>query len=256
MRPVALHSQTIGPDEGPPMLLGGSLGTTLEMWGPQLRMLSGRLRLTAFDHRGHGKSPVPEGPYTIAALGRDVIALMDHLKLQRASYCGLSIGGMVGQWLAVNHPERIEKLILIATSAHPGDPDSWRARAETVRGAGTVETIADTVVSRWVTPGWAAEHRLDVGTLRDMLAASPVEGYASCCEAIAEFDLREQLPKITAPTLVISGAEDPALPPTHQRLIAEAIPGARLQLIADAAHILSVQHPTQVNELIIDHLEL
>ncbi len=256
MKAVALHSQTHGPPDGAPLLLSGSLGTTLAMWEPQVRMLSGRLRMIAIDHRGHGDSPVPTGPYTIAALGQDVIALMDHLGVGQASYCGISIGGMVGQWLAVHHPERIEKLVVIATSAHPGNPDSWHERAEMVRAAGTVETIADTVVARWVTPGWAAEHGHEVRTLRDMLAASPVEGYASCCEAIAAFDLRDQLPRIVAPTLVISGAEDTALPPEHQRLIAEAVPGARLELIADAAHILSVQHPTQVNDLIIDHLDL
>ncbi len=256
MKPVALHSQTYGPAEGSPLLLGGSLGTTLAMWEPQVRMLSGRLRMVAFDLRGHGDSPVPTGPYTIAALGHDVIALMDHLGLERASYCGISIGGMVGQWLAVHHPERIEKLILIATSAYPGNPDAWRERAEVVRAAGTVETIADTVVARWVTPAWAAEHGHEVRTLRDMLASSPVDGYACCCEAIAVFDLREQLPMIAAPTLVVSGAEDTALPTEHQRLIAEAVPGARLELIADAAHIPSVQHPTQVNDLILEHLDL
>jgi 3-oxoadipate enol-lactonase len=256
MKPVALHSQIYGPTDGSPLLLGGSLGTTLAMWEPQVRMLSGRLRMVAFDHRGHGDSPVPTGPYTIAAMGQDVIALMDRLGLERASYCGLSIGGMVGQWLAIHHPERIEKLILIATSAHPGNPDAWRERAEMVRGAGTVEPIADTVVARWVTADWAGDHGHEVRILRDMLASSPVDGYASCCEAIAVLDLREQLPRISAPTLVMSGTEDTALPPEHQRLIAEAVPGARLELIADAAHIPSVQHPTQVNDLIIDHLDL
>ena len=226
------------------------------MWEPQATVLSARLRLVAFDHRGHGASPVPTGPYTIAALGQDVIALMDRLGLSRASYCGISIGGMVGQWLAINHPDRIEKLILIATSAHPGNPGSWHERAQAVRAAGTVETIAETIVSRWVTPGWAAEHGHVVSTLREMLAATPVEGYASCCEAIADFDLRSELSKIVARTLVISGADDPSLPPEHQRLIAGSVPGARLAVIRDAAHIPTVQHPTQVNDLILDHLDL
>lgn len=255
MSTAALYSEVSGPVDAPVLLLGGSLGTTLAMWGPQVRMLSGRLQLVAFDHRGHGDSPVPLAPYTIAALGQDVIALMDTLGLSRASYCGISIGGMVGQWLAVNHPDRIQRLILIATSAHPGNPESWHQRAETVRADGTVATIADAIVSRWVTPGWAAEHGQEVRTLRKMLAATPVEGYAGCCEAIADFDLRDELSEIGAPTLVLSGADDPSLPPEHQRLIAAAVPDARLAVIGDAAHIPSIQHPSQVNDLILHHLD-
>jgi 3-oxoadipate enol-lactonase len=256
VKTVALNHESFGPADAPPLLLGGSLGTTLAMWEPQVRLLSGRLRMIPFDHRGHGASPAPAGPYTIAELGSDVIALMDHLKLERASYCGLSIGGMVGQWLAGNHPDRIDRLILIATSAHLGDSKPWLERAATVRAAGTVEGIADIVVSRWFTPHWATEHGHTVRTYREMLASSPVEGYAGCCEAISALDERPELARITVPTLVISGADDPAIPPVHQRAIAEAIAGARLETIADAAHLLSVQHPTQVNQLIFDHLGL
>ncbi len=226
------------------------------MWEPQVRLLSGRLRMIPFDHRGHGASPVPVGPYTIAELGSDVIALMDRLRLDRASYCGLSIGGMVGQWLAGNHPERIDKLVLIATSAYLGDPIPWLERAATVRAAGTVEGIADIVVSRWFTPHWATEHGHTIRTYRDMLASSPVEGYAGCCEAISGLDVRAELDRITAPTLVISGEDDPSIPPPHQHAIASTIAGARLETIADAAHLPSVQHPTQVNQLIFDHLGL
>ncbi|HEX3803923.1 MAG TPA: 3-oxoadipate enol-lactonase [Solirubrobacteraceae bacterium] len=256
MKTVALHHESIGPLDAPPLLLGGSLGTTLAMWEPQVRLLSGRLRMIPFDHRGHGASPVPVGPYTIAELGSDVIALMDRLKLERASYCGLSIGGMVGQWLGGNHAERIDKLILIATSSYLGDPAPWLERAATVRVAGTVEGIADLVVSRWFTPHWATQHGHTVRTYRDMLASSAVEGYASCCEAISALDVRGELGRITAPTLVISGADDPAIPPQHQQAIANAIAGARLETIADAAHLTSVQRPAQVNQLIFDHLGL
>jgi 3-oxoadipate enol-lactonase len=256
MKTVALHHESFGQADAPPLLLGGSLGTTLAMWEPQVRLLSGRLRMIPFDHRGHGASPVPLGPYTIADLGADVIALMDRLRLDQASYCGLSIGGMVGQWLAGNHPERIDKLILIATSAYLGDPVPWLERAGTVRAAGTVEGIADIVVSRWFTPRWATEHGHTIRTYRDTLASSPVEGYASCCEAIAALDTRAELGRITAPTLVISGEDDPAIPPPHQQAIASAVAGARLETIADAAHLPSVQRPAQVNQLIFEHLGL
>ncbi|MCL2418202.1 MAG: 3-oxoadipate enol-lactonase [Conexibacteraceae bacterium] len=256
MKTVPLHHESAGRLDAPPLLLGGSLGTTLAMWEPQVHVLSGRLRMIPFDHRGHGASPAPVGPYTIAELGQDVIALMDRLRFDRASYCGLSIGGMVGQWLAGNHPERIDKLVLIATSAYLGDPAPWIERAGMVRSAGTVEVVADTVVSRWFTPPWAHAHGHTVRTYRDMLAATSVEGYAGCCEAISALDVRPELARITAPTLVISGAEDPSLPPPHQQAIADAIPGARLETIAGAAHLPSVQHPARVNQLIFDHLGL
>jgi 3-oxoadipate enol-lactonase len=256
VRAVALHHESIGPLDGPPLLLGGSLGTTLAMWEPQAKILSGRLRMIPFDHRGHGASPMPVAPYTIAELGHDVIALMDRLKLERASFCGLSLGGMVGQWLAGNHPERIDRLILIATTAYLGESGPWLERAATVRAAGTVEVIADLVVGRWFTPSWGAAHGHTLRAYREMLAAAAVEGYAGCCEAIAELDLRDELERITAPTLVISGADDPSIPPPHQQAIADAVADSRLETIADAAHLVSVQHPALVNELIFDHLGL
>jgi 3-oxoadipate enol-lactonase len=256
MSAVTLHHQISGPGDAPTLLLGGSLGTTLAMWEPQVEALSDWLQLVTFDHRGHGGSPVPEGPYTIAELGQDVIALMDELGLERVTYCGISIGGMVGQWVAGNHPERVENLILIATSAYLGAPDPWLERAATVRRAGSVGVIADAVVARWFTPGWADEHKEIVKAHRAMLASTPVEGYASCCEALARLDVRDELSRITAPTLVISGADDPAIPPAHQQAIAAAVKGARLETIADAAHILSVQHPARVNELILEYIDL
>lgn len=251
---VALHAETSGPEDAPVLLLGGSLGTTGAMWAPQVQALSRRLRTVAFDHLGHGRSAVPPGPYSIAGLGRAVIALMDRLGLERASYAGLSIGGMVGQWLAANHPQRIDRLVLLTTSAYLGPPDPWLERAATVRAAGSTEVIADVVLGRWFTPPWAAEHALEVAGLRAMFCATPVEGYAGCCEAIAELDLRAELRRIEALTLVIGGAEDPSIPPEHQRAIAAAVPGARLEILEDAAHLLSVQHPEAVNSLIAEHL--
>lgn len=253
---VALHHEISGPGDAPTLLLGGSLGTTLAMWEPQVEALSDWLKLVTFDHRGHGGSPVPEGPYRIAEMGQDVIALMDELDLNRVSYCGVSIGGMVGQWVAGNHPERIENLILIATSAYLGAPDPWLERAATVRRAGSVGVIADAVVARWFTPGWAAEHEDIVKAHRAMLARTPVEGYASSCEALAQLDVRDELSRITASTLVISGADDTAIPPAHQQAIAAAVKGAHLQTIPDAAHIPSVQHAARVNELILEYIDL
>jgi 3-oxoadipate enol-lactonase len=161
---------------------------------------------------------------------------------------------MVGQWLAANHPERIERLVLIATSAYLGAAPAWLERAATVRAAGTTEVIADAVLARWFTPDWPPSHVDTMTRLRAEFCANPFEGYAGCCEAIAALDLRDELPRITAPTLVIGGAQDPAIPPEHQRAITAAVSGARLELVAEAAHIPSIQQPDTVNALIANHL--
>jgi 3-oxoadipate enol-lactonase len=254
MTPVRLHHVSDGPADEPAVLLGGSLGTTLEMWAPQVDPLADRLRLVRFDHRGHGESPVPPGPYTIADLGGDVLALMDRLGLRRAAYCGLSIGGMVGQWLAIHAPERITAVVLICTGAHLAPPDPWRERAAAVRAAGTPEVVADTVVGRWFTAPWAAAHPELVARHREMIASTDAEGYAGCCEAIAAMDLRDGLPGVTAPTLVIGGAQDPAIPAEHSRAIADAVPGARLEVLDPAAHLASVERADVVTRLIADHI--
>ena len=147
MIPVDLNCASTGSDDAPVLLLGGSLGTTLDMWDPQVPALSATHRVIRFEHRGHGGSPVPTGPYTIDELGADVLTLLDRLGLARVSYCGLSIGGMVGQWLAINAPERIDRLILLCTSAHLPPASGWRERAAAVRAAGTPEVVADAVLA-------------------------------------------------------------------------------------------------------------
>jgi 3-oxoadipate enol-lactonase len=251
---VKLHHALDGPVDGPALLLGGSLGTTLEMWEPQLTALAPIVQLVRFDHRGHGRSPIPAGPYRIEDLGRDVLRLMDDLQLERASYCGLSIGGMVGQWLAINAPERLDRLILICTGAFLAPADPWLERAATVRGAGTPEVIADAVVGRWFTAPFAETHPDTVGRHRAMIAATDPGGYAACCEAIAAMDLRAGLPSVRAPALVLSGAQDPSIPPSHGRVIADAIPGSRYELLDPAAHLATVERADAVNQLIADFL--
>jgi 3-oxoadipate enol-lactonase len=250
---VLLFSETTGPEAAPVLLMGSSLGTSMDMWDSQLA-LAERLRIVRFDHRGHGRSPVPRGPYEIADLGRDVIELMDALEIERASYCGLSIGGMVGIWLGANAPERIERLVLVCTSAHLPPAEGWAERAAKVRAAGTVGVVADAVVARWLTPAYAEEHPELVAELRAMLVATDPEGYASACGAIERMDLRDQLGRIAAPTLVISGSGDEATPPEHQELIAASIPGGRLETVDPAAHLAAVERPARVNELIANHL--
>jgi 3-oxoadipate enol-lactonase len=250
---VILHHDIAGPDDAPVLLLGGSLGTTLKMWDGQLA-LAERFRVVRFDHRGHGGSPVPPGPYRIADLGADVLALMDQLGIERASLAGLSIGGMAGIWLAASAPERIDRLVLLCTSAHMPPASAWQERAATVLEAGSTEPVADAIVGRWLTPGFAAEHPEVAADLRAMLTSSPPDGYAWCCGAVEHMDLREELPRIAAATLVISGSDDLATPPQMQAQIAAAIPDARHEIIRPGAHVVAVEQPAAVNRLIEEHL--
>lgn len=250
--PVRLHYSLEG--DGPPLLLGGSLGTTLAMWEPQVQGLTDAHRLIRFDARGHGESPVPPGPYSIADLGGDVLALMDAIELERAAYCGISIGGMVGQWLAVHAPDRIERLVVISSSPRTANADSFNERAATVRAAGSVEPIADAVIARWFTPQFTRSNPEIVARHRAMLADSPAEGYAGCCAAVAGHDVLADLPGVSVPTLVISGAQDEAIPPQNGRAIADAIPGARFELLDPGAHLASVERGEMVNALIDEHL--
>jgi 3-oxoadipate enol-lactonase len=233
--------------DAPTVLLGPSLGSTVAMWAPQVPALSRRLRVIRFDQRGHGGSPVPPGPYTVEDLGQDVLALMDHLGLDRVHYAGLSLGGMVGMWLAAHAPQRIDRLALLCTGAHLPPARGWLDRAAAVRSGG-MAAVADAVLARWFTPAFAVREEY-----RAMLLATPVDGYAACCEAIAALDLRPVLATIAAPTLVIAGAEDPATPPDLGRQIASAVPGATFELVAGTAHLANVERADVVTELLATH---
>lgn len=237
-----------GPLGAPVLLLGSSLGATTEMWSPQVPALAHSRRVVRFDHRGHGGSPVPPGPYTIDDLGGDVLALADHLGIGRFHYAGLSLGGMVGMWLATRAPERIETLTLLCTSAFLPPAEAWLDRAATVRRAG-LAAVAEAVLARWFTPAFT-----NVEPYRQMLLRTPVEGYAACCEAIAALDLRPDLGAIDVPTLVIAGALDPATPPEMGRRIASAVPGARFVEVAGAAHLANVERADVVTELLATHV--
>jgi 3-oxoadipate enol-lactonase len=234
--------------EVPVLLLGPSLGSSGAMWAPQVPVLARHLRVVRFDHRGHGRSPVPPGPYTVADLGRDVLALMDHLGIARAHYAGLSLGGMVGMWLAAHAPARIDRLALLCTAAHLPPAQGWLDRAAAVR-AGGLAAVADAVLARWFTPEFT-----DTQPYRQMLLATPAEGYAACCEAIAELDLRPVLGTIAAPTLVIAGEQDPATPPELGQQIASAIPGATFVTVPRAAHLANVERAETVTGLLAAHL--
>lgn len=254
MSAVALNHRTVGPADGPPLLLGGSLGTNLSMWEPQLPALAAARRVIAFDQRGHGASPAPAGPYAIDDLGGDVIALLDTLQLERADYAGISIGGMIGLWLAINAPERVGRIAIICSSAHV-DGAAFRDRAATVLAAGSPAVVAEAVVARWFTEPFAGSHPALVERMVAMVSETPAAGYAGCCEAIAAMDQRAGLATITAPTLVIGAAQDPSLPAAeHSAVIASGVPGARYELVDQAAHIATIERAAEVNALMLDHL--
>jgi 3-oxoadipate enol-lactonase len=253
MSTVELHHTFAGPQDAGVVVLSNSLGTTLAMWEPQAAALARGHRVLRYDLRGHGRSPVPEAPYSIADLGSDLLALLDRTGIARASLFGVSLGGMVSMWVAVHAPERVDRLVLCSTSAVMGPPESWTERAALVRREGTA-AVADSVVARWFTPAFAAAQPDVVARIRGQLAATPAEGYAGCCEAIREMDQRPDLPAIAAPTLVIAAEGDPSTPPAHARAIAGLIPGARLEVLDRGAHLVNVEAPDVVNPLVLAHL--
>ena len=244
-----LHYELGGREDAPAIVFTGSLGTDRTMWQTQSDRLGERFRTLRYDVRGHGASSVPDGPYSIAELGSDLVALLDRVGIERASLCGLSIGGMISMWVAAHAPERVERLVLCCTSALLGPPESWHQRAATVRADG-VQAVADGVLERWFTPAFVSEHPEVIESMRAKLIATPREGYAGCCEAIAAMDLTGDLPSITAPALVLSGADDPATPPVHGQRIAELIPDARFETVSPAAHLATVERPDLTTAMI------
>ena len=253
MTPVEVAFAVDGPEGTPTVVLSNSLGSTPAMWDPQFPALASRLQVVRYDHRGHGRSPVPAGPYELADLGADVIAMLDRLGLERVHWCGLSLGGMVGMWMAINAPERIDRLVLCCTSARLGPPQMWVDRAATVRAHG-VEAIADAGIERWLSPGFIEREPEVAAGIRAMLAATPAEGYAACCGVIERMDQVPQLGEIRAPTLVVAAADDPATPPEHGELIARSVPGARLEIVRGVRHLATIEQPEAMTELILRHL--
>jgi 3-oxoadipate enol-lactonase len=253
---VELHHVLEGPEDAPVLVMANSLGTTLHMWDEQASAVRDLFRVLRYDHRGHGGSPVPPGPYAIEDLGRDALALLDGLGIERFSWCGLSIGGMVGMWLASEAPERVESLVLCCTSALLGPRELWDERIRVAREEG-MDALVENVVARWFTPDFFSgepEKVEKVEKASRMLRETDPEGYAGCCAAIREMDLRDRLGGIRAPTLVLSAAEDPATPPEHGELIRDSITGAGFEVIPNASHLANMERPEAVNRVILAHL--
>ncbi|MEA2318756.1 MAG: 3-oxoadipate enol-lactonase [Solirubrobacteraceae bacterium] len=253
MTAIEVPHRIDGRDDAPALILSNSLGSTMAMWDPQVGPLAEHFRVVRYEHRGHGDAPVPPGPYELDELGGDLVALMDRLGIERAHVAGLSLGGMVGMWMGINAPERVDRLVLLCTSAMLSKDHDWGERARLVREGGT-EAIADAVGARWFTPEFVEREPELTTRMKQMIIDTPDEGYAGCCGAIEQMDLIPELQRIQAPTLVIAGAEDPATPPRHSERMAELIPDARLEVVEHAAHLATVEQPEVVTALMRDHL--
>ncbi|MGA6207434.1 3-oxoadipate enol-lactonase [Nocardia testacea] len=250
---VELSYQASGPGGAPTVVLLGSLGSDRSMWDPQIAALTADHEVLAVELRGHGESPVPAGDYTVAELAGDVLALLDRLGRDAVHLVGLSLGGAVAQRIAAHHPTRVRTLTLLCTAAKFGTPQAWLDRAAAVRAAGT-ESLAEAVVDRWFTSGLAARDADLVARGRAMVTATPDEGYAACCVALAHWDGRPDLARITAPTLVIAGAQDPATTPDDMRRLADGIANSVLHVLEPAAHLANVEQAGPVSALITAHI--
>ena len=247
-----IHYSLEGSSEKPVLVLSNSLGTNFTMWDPQLLEFQKFFRVLRYDTRGHGKSSVTPGPYTIEGLGQDVLALADSLKIDSFYFCGLSMGGQTGMWLGVNARRRLKKLVLCSTAAKIGTPEMWNTRIDTVRRNG-VGQIAPAVIERWFTAAFRLENPPAISNTLKMLEQTNPEGYKASCAAVRDFDCREQLQRITTPTLVISGAHDPATTPADGQFLTKHIPTA-LYVELNAAHLSNVEDAGRFTREVISFL--
>jgi 3-oxoadipate enol-lactonase len=246
------HYAVSGTVGTPVLVLSNSLGTNFSLWDPQVPEFEKHFRVLRYDTRGHGQSSVTAGPYRIEQLGRDVLHILDRLSLGRVHFCGLSLGGMIGMWLGINAPERLQKMVLCNTAARIGTAEIWNARIEAVRKGG-MKSIAPAVIERWFTPSFRAAAPETIAETQRMIESSPPEGYAACCAAIRDMDQRETISSITLPTLVISGAKDSATPPAEGQFLAGKIRGARYVELP-AAHLSNVEAAGQFSAEVLRFL--
>ncbi len=242
-----------GPASAPALLLLGSLGTTSDIWEPQLASFTPHLRVIRVDTRGHGASAGPPGEYTLDDIGADALSVLDAAGVERTAVCGVSLGGMTAMWLAAHAPERVRALLAVSTALKIGQRSMWDERIGQVRAGGT-ESLADGAMGRWFTAPYRKAHPETIGWCRTMLAGCPTDGYIGCCAVLRDSDLHPVARRIVAPTQVIVGREDPVTPPAAAQDIADHISGARM-LTLDASHICAVERPDDFNRAVLDFLD-
>lgn len=247
-----IHYRFDGDDSASTLVLVNSLGTDHSMWDKVAPAFARRYRVLRYDMRGHGLSGVPPGPYTLAELAGDLIRLLDHLKIARAHLCGLSLGGMVGAWIAIHRPERVGRLILANTDARIGSPEMWNERIAGIRRAG-MAPLADATMARWFTPQFRAEHPAEIEPLRALLENCPAEGYIGCCAALRDADLRAGLSSISSRCLILAGEFDPATPAANARILHSAIRNSSFVELP-CSHLSAWERPEEFQQAALDFL--
>jgi 3-oxoadipate enol-lactonase len=247
-----IHVEVEGRDDAPALMLSNSLGTNLSMWDPQAKAFAKEFRLIRYDRRGHGQSGAPKGPYNMERLGRDVLAVLDALKIEKTHWCGLSMGGMVGQWLGANAPGRMGRMILSNNACYYADKEIWNGRIKLLREKGLPAIVGGTM-ERWFTPGFRERSPQTIEQMSQMLLSTPLEGYIGCGEAVRDMDHREILARIKAPVLIIAGKHDPATTVENAEYIRDRVAGSKLAVL-DAAHISNVEQPEIYTKTALDFL--
>jgi 3-oxoadipate enol-lactonase len=252
LKQFRMHYKVAGAEDAPVLVLSNSLGTNLSMWDAQASELSQRFRLLRYDKRGHGESEGPPGPYTVEMLARDVIELLDFLRIETVHFCGLSIGGQTGIWLGVNAPKRLKSLTLSNTAAQIGTLEAWTKRIDAVRQNGTA-SIFDGVIERWFTSDFRAKNSAEVLRIRRMLETTAPQGYIGCCSAVRDFDYRDKVAAIRTRTLVITGSQDQSAPAADGRWMAIQIAGSR-HIELPAAHLSNIEAARPFTEGLLQFL--
>lgn len=249
---LKLRYKLDGKASNPPLILSNSLGTRLEMWDDQIADFTKHFHVIRYDKRGHGLSENKAGPTGFSRLSQDAIELLDHLKVEKAAWCGLSMGGMSGMWLAANAPHRFTRFALTCTSPHMGSPDIYNGRIKFVRENG-MTILRPLVIDRWFTKGFMASNPAEVARVGDMVESTSPEGYISCCIALRDMDMREMIRSIKAPCLVVSGTHDQATPVEHGRMMAQSIIGSEFVEV-NGAHLSNVEAKSHYTKSVLDFL--
>ncbi|HEV2194846.1 MAG TPA: 3-oxoadipate enol-lactonase [Candidatus Acidoferrum sp.] len=247
-----IHYSLEGQTGRPALILSNSLGADFSMWDPQMPEFLQSFRVLRSDTRGHGKSSVTPGPYTIEQLAKDVLELADGLQFERFHFCGLSMGGQIGMWLAANAPQRLNKLALCSTAAKIGTPEMWNARIAAVLKDG-MKNVAAAAIERWFTPAFRAKNPSAIAHTQKVLETTSPEGYAACSAAVRDFDFREQLNKIRTPTLVISGTHDAATTPADGQFLANHISGGQYVEL-NGAHLSNIEDAARFTQAVCTFL--
>lgn len=248
-----LHYRIEGRDDAPWLTFCNSLGTDLHMWDPQVEALAPHYRVLRYDRRGHGQSDTPSGPYEVADLGRDVLALWDALGVERSHFCGLSIGGLTGQWLGLNAGARLQRLVVCSTAAKIGTAETWAQRIRQVQQDG-LTALVDGTVQRWFSPGFIAAHPLVIDEVVTSFLETSREGYIGGCHAVAQADFRHALPGIAAPLLAIAGDDDPVCPPHELQYVANNVAMGHFCKVR-GRHLCNLESPQDFNRVLQDFLQ-